>query len=93
MSLDGLLTAAGWLGAAALLAAYVLVSAGRLRPAGAPFHWLNLLGSLGLAANSGYHGAWPSAMLNAVWTGIGCAALALLWRQRFRSRTPDPSRP
>ncbi len=68
--------ALGWLGAACLLTAYALVSTGRLPAEGPAFQWMNLLGSAGLTANSGYHGAWPSAILNAVWIGIGCVALA-----------------
>jgi hypothetical protein len=66
----------GWLGAGALLGAYALASAGRLAGTSAWFQVLNLLGSAGLALNSGYHDAWPSALLNVVWMGIGLAALA-----------------
>ena len=65
----------GWLGAAALLAAYGLVSAGRVEGKSRRFQLLNLLGSAGLAANSGFHGAWPSVALNLVWMIIGVAAL------------------
>lgn len=75
-SLEWVIAAIGWMGAALLLAAYALVSMGRLSPEGPVFQWLNLLGSAGLTANSGYHQAWPSAILNAVWIGIGCVALA-----------------
>lgn len=76
--MDLLFAVAGWLGAAALLLAYGLVSSGRLSPRGAPFQAVNLAGSLGLAANSGYHGAWPSVALNLVWMAIGAAALVRL---------------
>jgi hypothetical protein len=65
----------GWLGAAALLAAYGLVSSGRVEGKGRRFQLLNLLGSAGLAANSGFHHAWPSVGLNLVWMIIGVAAL------------------
>ncbi len=67
---------AGWLGAAALLLAYALVSAGRLEAGRPAFQAMNLLGAAGLAANSGYHAAWPSAILNLVWIAIGLLALA-----------------
>lgn len=70
-----LVTAIGWAGAALLLLAYALASAGRMAPTGARFQVLNLLGSAGLTANSGYHQAWPSAALNAVWILIGLVAL------------------
>jgi len=66
----------GWLGAATLLGAYALASAGRLAGTSAGFQVLNLLGSGGLAVNSGYHDAWPSAALNVVWMAVGFAALA-----------------
>ena len=76
MSLTALLfEAAGWGGAAALLVAYGLASTGRLPATGRAFQNLNLLGSAALAANSGYHGAWPSAVLNLVWMAIAVATL------------------
>ena len=67
--------ALGWLGAASLLLAYGLTSAGRLPSQGWRFQMLNLVGAVALAANSAYHGAWPSAALNLVWIAIGLAAL------------------
>jgi hypothetical protein len=76
LTLDLALAAAGWAGAAALLVAYAMASANRLPPGGAAFQTLNLLGAAGLAANSGYHAAWPSAALNLVWMAVGLAALA-----------------
>ena len=73
----------GWAGAASLLLAYGLTSAGRLPPEGARFQMLNLFGAFALTVNSAYHGAWPSAALNIVWIGIGVAALL---RGRRRSQ-------
>lgn len=72
----------GWVGAAALLLAYGLASLGRLHATGRAFQQLNLAGSAALAANSGYHGAWPSAALNLVWLAI---AVATLLRKVFSS--------
>src|SRR5688572_8212376 len=72
----------GWAGAASLLLAYGLTSAGRLPSEGARFQLLNLFGALALATNSAYHGAWPSAGLNVVWIAIGLAALARGWWRR-----------
>jgi len=68
--------AGGWLGAAALLFAYALVSTGRLRAVGLRYQWLNLAGSVLLLANSFYYGALPSVAVNAVWIAIGVFALA-----------------
>jgi hypothetical protein len=74
----------GWIGAAALLLAYGLASSGRLPATGRAFQHLNLAGSAALAANSGFHGAWPSAALNLVWMAIAVATLA---RRILASRT------
>ena len=73
-----LVDAAGWAGAAALLLAYGLVSSGRLDGRGTRFQLLNLVGAVGLLANGIWHGAWPSAALNAVWLVIGITALSRL---------------
>lgn len=73
--MDLLIAAVGWLGAGLLLLAYGLVSAGRLRTEKASFQVLNLVGAVALVANSGYHGAWPSVVLNLAWIGIGLAAM------------------
>lgn len=73
--------AAGWLGAALLLAAYAGVASGRIVTRGAPYRWANVLGSAGLAAASAVHGAWPSVALNVVWLGVAAAT----WRS---SRAP-----
>lgn len=65
----------GWLGAALLLLAYGLVSAGKVGSASPAFQWLNILGAAGIAINSGVNGAYPSAALNIIWIGIGAFAL------------------
>ena len=82
----------GWAGAASLLLAYGLTSAGRLPSEEARFQLLNLFGALALTANSAYHGAWPSAALNIVWIGIGLAALVRGRRRRTRARNPSEIR-
>ncbi|MEY9965173.1 hypothetical protein ABIA33_003215 [Streptacidiphilus sp. MAP12-16] len=66
----------GWAAAAALLAAYALVSSGRLSGAGLRFQVLNLTGAAGLTLNSAIHRAWPSVALNIIWIVIGAVALA-----------------
>jgi hypothetical protein len=77
------ITAVGWMGAALLLAAYALASAERIPAGGRAFQLLNLLGAAALTLNSGYHQAWPSALLNTAWIAIGLAALT-----RRTPRTP-----
>jgi hypothetical protein len=80
-----LVGAAGWAGAAALLLAYALVSTGRLGGRSIGFQVLNLVGSVGLLINGTWHGAWPSAALNAVWLVIGVTALIRIARAGRRS--------
>ena len=81
-----LIDIAGWAGAAALLLAYAVVSTGRLSGRSVGFQALNLLGAVGLLVNGVWHGAWPSAALNAVWLVIGITALARLRRPQDVAR-------
>jgi hypothetical protein len=78
--MDLLLDAAGWIGAALLLAGYALVSSAKISGDGRPYQVMNLFGSLGLMANSAWNAAWPSAGLNLVWAAIGGIALVKLTR-------------
>jgi hypothetical protein len=66
---------AGWAGAIVILASYLLLSARRLSGNSATYHVMNLLGAAGIAANSGWNGALPSAVLNVIWAGIAIYAL------------------
>ena len=68
---------AGWAAAGLILAAYGLLTAGRLTAKSPAYHWMNVAGAAGFVINSGWNGAWPSATLNVVWMGIGVFAL---WR-------------
>jgi hypothetical protein len=70
----------GWAGAALLLGAYALLSAGKLRAESVSYQLMNVLGSAGFIVNSGWNGAYPSAAMNLIWIGIGLHAL----RQRRR---------
>jgi hypothetical protein len=75
----------GWVGAALILAAYALLSAGRVTARSPLYQWMNVLGAAGFIVNSGVNGAWPSAVLNVVWMGIGAAALWSIARARGSS--------
>lgn len=76
----------GWLGVAALLLAYALVSTRRLAGDSPPYQWLNLAGSGMLLANSLYNGAFPSVGVNAVWIGIGLWTLLTIQRRPKNSQ-------
>ena len=65
----------GWCGAALILGAYALLSAGRVRVESLTYQLMNIVGAAGFIVNSGWHGALPSAALNVVWMGIGIYAL------------------
>jgi hypothetical protein len=67
----------GWSGAALILAAYLLLSAGRLTGRSALYQWMNVVGAICFVINSGYNGAVPSATLNVIWAAIG---VFTLWR-------------
>lgn len=68
---------AGWLAAGLILLAYALLSTGRLSARSRAYQGLNLVGAVGFVINSGWNGAWPSAVLNVIWMGVSCYAL---WR-------------
>jgi len=74
----------GWVGAGLILAAYALLSLGKLHGRSAVYQWMNVVGSAGFVVNSGWNGAYPSAALNVVWMGIG--AYVLLQRRRSQVR-------
>jgi len=66
----------GWTGAALVVGAYGLLSAGWFEPATAVYHALNLVGGVGLMVNAATHRAWPPVFVNSVWVAIAVAALA-----------------
>ena len=67
----------GWLGSAAVVSAYALISTRRVRGDSLLYQLLNLIGSIFLVINTFYLGALPSAFVNTIWIGI---ALFALWR-------------
>ena len=75
--LDLAMEVVGWIGAVLILTAYGLLTAGKLTGKSPAYQWMNVIGALGFIANSGWNGAWPSAILNVIWVGIGVVAL---WR-------------
>ncbi len=74
-TLKNLVDVAGWSAALLILAAYTLLSLGKLEARSALYQWMNVVGAIGFIANSGWNGAWPSVALNVVWLGIACYAL------------------
>ncbi len=74
-SMHYLVEVVGWSGAVLILAAYALLSLGKLHGRSALYQWMNVVGSAGFVVNSGWNGAYPSAALNVVWMGIGAYVL------------------
>ena len=75
--IDLAMEAVGWIGAVLILTAYGMLTAGKLTGKSPAYQWMNVIGAMGFIANSGWNGAWPSAILNVIWVGIGVVAL---WR-------------
>jgi len=76
--------AIGWVGAAALLVAYAMVSHKKLEGDSAVYQLLNISGSLLLAANTIFYGSYPSTFVNLIWAGIAVFSIAA--KRRITSR-------
>jgi hypothetical protein len=74
----------GWMGAAALLVAYAMVSSGKWEGHSSVFQLLNVGGSALLAANTIFYGAYPSTFVNIIWAAIAIFTIAA--RKRASSR-------
>jgi hypothetical protein len=79
-----LIEVAGWIAAVLILAAYGLLSAGKLTGKSVAYQVMNIVGAIGFVINTGYNGAYPSAVLNVIWVGIGAWALAKIRASRGR---------
>ncbi len=80
----------GWVGAVGVLAAYGMVSTGRVRSASYTYQLLNLVGAAALAVNTLYYMAYPSMALNVVWALIAVYAAGRLWRTRKDPVSSEP---
>lgn len=64
----------GWIGAAAILLGYFLISVGRIRN-GLKYQLINLVGAVSLLINALVNDVWAFVALNAVWTVTAVYAL------------------
>lgn len=76
---------AGWSGAAVVLAAYALLSAGILDSRARLYHGLNFVGAAGIAINSGWNGAMPSVAVNVIWAAFAIYGLAAARKMEWRA--------
>lgn len=85
-ALEILIEVIGWAAAVLILAAYMLLSLGKLEGRSYLYQWMNVIGAGGFIINSGYNGALPSAVLNVVWAAMGLFTLWSAWRARQLAR-------
>jgi hypothetical protein len=74
----------GWAGAALILFAYLLLSAGKLTGQSLVYQGMNVVGAAGFIVNGWWHGALPSATLNVLWLMIGLFASIRILKRRKR---------
>ncbi|MEM1327326.1 MAG: hypothetical protein AAGI23_15290 [Bacteroidota bacterium] len=72
----------GWIGSILLVAAYWMVSRGRIDPKSATYHGMNIIASILLTINTVYYGALPSATVNTIWIFIGSYYVYLFYKNR-----------
>ncbi len=82
--MDILFESIGWAGTGSIVAAYHLVSCGKLRPDSAVYHFLNLGGALAVGASAFPKQAWPAVGLEIIWAGIALTALFRIFRGKTR---------
>ena len=75
----------GWAGAALILFAYLLLSAGKLTGQSLVYQGMNVVGAAGFIVNGWWHGALPSAALNVLWLLIGAIASWRILKKRGSS--------
>lgn len=75
-------TVFGWIGALCAVSAYGAVTTKHITADSATFQGLNLFGAALLSVSASAHEAWPSAIVNVVWVGIGIIALRAIFRAR-----------
>ena len=84
-----LVDVAGWLAALLILGGYALLTAGKVNARSPLYQWMNVVVAVGFVINSGYFKAWPSAVLNVIWAGIGIVALVRIATARRRGVVAD----
>lgn len=70
-----LISIIGWIGAINLLIGYYLIQTKKVEHDNLYYMLLNITGAFCLAANTLYHRAYPSVLINAAWFLIGIIVL------------------
>jgi hypothetical protein len=82
MTVGLLMEVVGWIGAVLILGGYALLTAGKVTAKSVSYQAMNVVGAAGFIANGVWHKAWPSAILNIIWVGIGVVALVSIFVRR-----------
>ncbi len=65
----------GWIASILIVGAFALNSFGKIASTSKPYQLANLIGGIFFIANTVYHKAYPSAVVNLVWVIIAISAL------------------
>ncbi len=69
----------GWLGAAAVLYAYIMVSTDKVKGDSIHYQAFNIFGALLLIINTAHVGAYPSTVVNIIWVLVAMVSLARVY--------------
>ena len=72
----------GWIASVLIVGAYFLNIRGKLSAQSLPYILSNAVGGVFFIANTIYHGAYPSALVNVVWVIIAMFSLVSLRRKK-----------
>lgn len=75
------ITAMGWIGSVAVIAAYALNSLQKIKSDSLLFQVLNLTGAVLLIINSVFKEAYPFTFINTVWAVIAVVAILRMMRK------------
>lgn len=75
------ITAMGWIGSVAVIAAYALNSLQKIKSDSLIFQVLNLTGAVLLIINSVFKEAYPFTFINTVWAVIAVVAILRMMRK------------
>ncbi|MEX0812680.1 MAG: hypothetical protein WD048_10730 [Chitinophagales bacterium] len=72
----------GWVGAVAVLYAYLMLSSGKMLPDSLKYQGFNLIGAFCLIVNTAYNEAYPSTVVNIIWVFVGIYALSRFYLKK-----------
>jgi len=76
----------GWLGAVLYIIAYLLLTIEVIPSSSFIYHFLNVLGAVGLTINACYLKDSPNIIVNLVWLLIALAAIGNIYKYRNRPK-------